>query len=94
MDGLVTEGSLHKNSIHTGTSGKIYLLKMGLQPRVLDFLCLQRKALEQIHEGHQGVEKCMLKARESVYWPGISDDIWERVENVEFASQLPELPSQ
>ena len=41
---------------------------------------LWRKALEQIHEGHQGVEKCMLKARESVYWPGISDDIWETVE--------------
>ena len=44
---------------------------------------LQRKALEQIHEGHQGVEKCMLKARESVFWPGISDDIWETVEKCE-----------
>ena len=41
---------------------------------------LWRKALEQIHEGHQGIEKCMLKARESVYWPGISDDIHEAVE--------------
>ena len=41
---------------------------------------LQRKALEQIHEGHQGVEKCMLKARESVCWPGVSDDIQETVE--------------
>ena len=36
--------------------------------------------MEQIHEGHQGMEKCMLKARESVFWPGISDDIWETVE--------------
>ena len=36
--------------------------------------------LEQIHEGHQGMEKCMLKARESVYWPEISDYIWEAVE--------------
>ena len=26
------------------------------------------------------MEKCMLKARESVFWPGISDDIWEAVE--------------
>ena len=41
---------------------------------------LQRKALEQIHEGHQGVEKCILKARESVFWPGISDDIQGTVE--------------
>ena len=41
---------------------------------------LRRKMLEQIHEGHQGIEKCMLKARESVFWPGISDEIREAVE--------------
>ena len=41
---------------------------------------LKWKVMEQIHEGHQGMEKCMLKARESVFWPGISDDIWETVE--------------
>ena len=31
---------------------------------------LRWKTLEQIHEGHQGMEKCMLKARESVFWSG------------------------
>ena len=36
---------------------------------------LRWKMLEQIHEGHQGMEKCMLKARESVFWPGISDGL-------------------
>ena len=41
---------------------------------------LRRKMLEQIHEGHQGIEKCMLKARELVFWPGISDEIREAVE--------------
>ena len=48
--------------------------------RILMPFILGRKSLEQIHEGHQGVEKCMLKARESVFWPGISDDIWKAVE--------------
>ena len=41
---------------------------------------LRRKVLEQIHNGHLGIEKCMLKARDSVFWPGISNDIHETVE--------------
>ena len=41
---------------------------------------LRRKTLEQIQEGHQGIENCMLKARQSVLWPGISDEIREAME--------------
>ena len=41
---------------------------------------LRRKVLEQIHDGHLGIEKCMLKARDSVFLPGISNDIRETVE--------------
>ena len=36
---------------------------------------LRKKVLEQIHDGHLGIEKCMLKVRDSVFWPGISNDI-------------------
>ena len=42
---------------------------------------VRSKVIEQIHEGHQGIEKCMLKARDLVYWPGISDELLEAVEN-------------
>ena len=48
--------------------------------RILIPSALRQKTLEQIHDGHQGIEKCMLKARESVFWPVISDDIQETVE--------------
>ena len=41
---------------------------------------LRKKVLEQIHDGHLGIEKCMLKARDSVFWPGIFNDIHETVE--------------
>ena len=49
-------------------------------PRLLIPPTLWKKILEQIHDGHQGIEKCMLKAREAVFWPGISSDIHETVE--------------
>ena len=54
------------------------LIKKGA--RLLIPSTLQRKVMEQIHNGHLGIEKCMLKARESVFWPGISNDIHEAVE--------------
>ena len=30
--------------------------------------------LQQIHEGHQGITKSQLCARNCVYWPGINKD--------------------
>ena len=36
--------------------------------------------LEIIHEGHQGMERCVNKARESVYWPGYHDDIKQMID--------------
>ena len=96
LDGLVTEGSFHKSSTHTGTTRRIYLLRMDLQQRVWDFSSLppfkgkpwnksmkDTKALENAcwRPGSQyfGLELVMTSARQ-----------WK---SVEFASQLPELPS-
>ena len=36
---------------------------------------LQPEVLAQIHYAHQGAEKCKLRAKASVYWPGINNDI-------------------
>ena len=54
------------------------LITKGARLLIPSTLC--RKILEQIHDGHQGVEKCMLKARKAVFWPGISNDICETVD--------------
>ena len=59
-------------------SVKVGLVTKG--SRLLIPSTFRRKMLEQIHEGHQGIEKCMLKALESAFWPGISDDIRDVVE--------------
>ena len=31
--------------------------------------------IERIHQAHQGVDKCHLRARPCVFWPNINDDI-------------------
>ena len=36
---------------------------------------LQQEILEQLHYGHQGIEKMRLRARDAVFWNGINNDI-------------------
>ena len=36
---------------------------------------LRGQVLQALHTGHQGETKCLLLARESVFWPGITNDI-------------------
>lgn len=38
---------------------------------------LQRETLSKLHQGHQGVERCRLRANVSVWWPGLSTQIEE-----------------
>ncbi|XP_038073055.1 uncharacterized protein K02A2.6-like [Patiria miniata] len=40
---------------------------------------MQQETLAKIHAGHQGVNKCQLRAKVCVYWPGINKDIEQLV---------------
>lgn len=42
---------------------------------------LRNSVLGNIHEGHQGVVKCRERARQAVWWPGLSNQISELVLN-------------
>ena len=41
---------------------------------------MRAKMLQYIHEGHQGKERCLLQARNTVSWPKITYDIQELIE--------------
>ena len=43
--------------------------------QILILYTLQMEMLDLIHEGHQGIEKCLLCSRESLFCPGISNEI-------------------
>ena len=39
--------------------------------------------LKQIHEGHLGLNKCKLQAKETFYWPGLNEHLEKLVLNCE-----------
>jgi len=42
-------------------------------------LTLQSEMLKRIHEGHLGIERCKQRAREVMFWPGMSSQIGDLV---------------
>ena len=36
---------------------------------------MREDILKQIHEGHLGFNKCQMQAKETVYWPGLNDQL-------------------
>ena len=57
---------------------------------------MRRRMLDAIHESHMGMVKCKQRAREVVYWPGISNHIENMVRDCEqcadFKRKLPAEP--
>jgi transposase InsO family protein len=44
---------------------------------------MRKETLQKIHAGHQGVNKCQLRAKSCVYWPGINKEIEQLVNKCE-----------
>ena len=48
---------------------------------------MQNQVLEKIYQGHQGIERCQLRAKLAVWWPGLSKNIADRVRRCEECSK-------
>ena len=49
---------------------------------------LRKEVLRQIHQGHLGMERSKLRARELVYWPGMSKQIEDVVSSCAVCQEL------
>ena len=43
-------------------------------------IIVPREMLQYIYEGHQGKERCLLQARNTVFWPKMTYDVQELIE--------------
>ena len=57
--------------------------------------------LDLIHERHQGIKKCLLHSRESLFWLGISNEICQTIDKCGIYQatslaqrKLPSVPSE
>ena len=41
---------------------------------------MQPEILQKLHDSHQGIQRCCLRAKTSVWWPGISKQISDVIE--------------
>ena len=61
---------------------------------------LRQDMLERLHEGHQGITKCRLRAKQSMWWPGLSKQLEALVSNCPVCCRLhiqhaePLMPSK
>ena len=52
---------------------------------------LRKEVVQRLHSPHQGIERTRRRARQSVYWPGIDNDIKNAVQSCKKCQQM--LPS-
>ena len=49
---------------------------------------LQQETLQKIHNGHQGIQRCLSRVASSVWWPGIPRQVEQLVKNCPISYRL------
>ena len=95
----------HYLNVATELSVKDGILMRG--SRIVIPVAPRPEMLDRVHTGHQGISKCRERARQSIWWPGLSRQLEERVKSCSICrkctsqrseplipTSLPELPWQ
>ena len=48
---------------------------------------LQEETLSKLHQGHQGIQRCRLRAQSSVWWPGVSKQLTDLIKRCQECSR-------
>ena len=51
----------------------------------------REEILKQIHEGHLGLNKCQMRPKETVYWPGLNDQLEQLILNCQLCLKYSRL---
>ena len=62
--------------------------------RIVVPLSLRNETLQRIHQGHQGIVRCRYRMRMSVWWPGVSKEISEMVEQCSACTKTATLKKE
>ena len=55
---------------------------------------MREDILKQIHEGHLGLNKCQMRVRETVYWPGLNDQLENLILNCQLCLKYSKLKNK
>ena len=55
---------------------------------------MRRRLMEEVHSSHLGIQSCLRRARESMYWPAMSSQITDFVARCEICQAFPNKAQQ
>jgi len=55
---------------------------------------MRKVTLQKIHQGHQGIQKCRLRVKNSVWWPGVSRDMENFINSCPECQKTMSLPRE
>ena len=84
MDGQQTRRNYPEMSMNIGATE----IKLFQAQKLIVLQSMRKEMLALIHQSHQGIVKCKQRARDILFWPGMSSQIEDKVSKCSVCSQF------